>query len=104
MGVAVVLPCSVMKIGRIFRGCPFQPAHDILVKAGFIVVYNNTGGDVHGGDEHHPFADTAPPQNVLERRGDVHQFLAFLCLEPEVFRMAFHTDLSFVMVAVRGIW
>jgi hypothetical protein len=68
----------------------FQPDIIVMVQAGFIVVDENRGGDVHGVDECEAILDAALVDSSLHVAGDVDEGASGGHFEPEFFAVAFH--------------
>ena len=64
VGVAVRLAGAVVPVARVERSHLLQPLVDILYEAVLRIVDIDAGGDVHRGNQHHPFTDIAPVEDV----------------------------------------
>jgi hypothetical protein len=73
-----------------FGGEFFEPAFPIAEEAGFVVVDENAGGDVHGVDEDEAFFDAGLGDGGLDVCGDVDEAAAGGDVEPEFFAVGFH--------------
>ena len=90
VGIAIVFPRLVMPIGLAEGRQSLQPLVDVLDKPWLVVIHIHSGGDVHGGNQHHALAHTAARHDFLYLRGDVHVLPVLLGVEGQVFGMEFH--------------
>src|SRR6185437_2332951 len=67
-----------------------QPFVDVLYEAGFVVVYIDGSGDVHGGDERQSFLHAALAHGGFYLRRDVNVVAMFLGVELQVFGVCLH--------------
>jgi hypothetical protein len=51
----------------------FEPDVVVVMEAGFIVIDEDAGGDVHGVDEAESFADPTLSECGLDLRGDIEE-------------------------------
>ena len=87
VGVRVHLPGVVAVGGHGFVGGEFfEPGVKIVVQAGFIVVDENAGGDVHGVGQAQAFLYSRLPQQGIYFTGDIDKLPGFFGIEPEFFR------------------
>src|SRR5579872_6617091 len=68
----------------------FQPLIDVLDQSPFIVVDVDSGGDVHSGDQYHPFLDAALVYDRLNLRGDMYICSVRFGMKLQVFSEDFH--------------
>jgi hypothetical protein len=61
-----------------------EPFERVGLDPGLVVVDPDPGGDVHGGDEHHPLLDAGLVHGPLDVLGDAHELPALRCLEGHV--------------------
>ncbi|VTR70089.1 hypothetical protein DESC_780278 [Desulfosarcina cetonica] len=78
---------------RFVGGQFFQPDIIVVVQAGFIVIDEHRGGDVHRVDQHQALFDAAFVDALLNVGCDVDERPAGGDLEPEFFAVAFHRKL-----------
>ena len=91
VGICVVLAAVVGVLGMgMFRGELFEPAFEIGVEPGFIVVDENRGGNVHGVDQAEPLLNRALTQTFLDVLRDIDQTAARRHFKPEFFSIGFH--------------
>ncbi|HEX5751441.1 MAG TPA: hypothetical protein VFZ09_34785 [Archangium sp.] len=62
------------------------------METGLVVVDEDPGGDVHGGDEHHAFLDAALADELGDGVGDANELPALAGLEGEVFGEGLHGE------------
>ena len=74
------------------RGQMLQPFFVVLQQTGLVVVDKNGSGDVHGIDKDKALPNTALVNALFHLRGDVHKTPARRDLKPELFAIAFHTE------------
>ena len=91
VGVGIVFGSVVRVLGvRMLGGEFFEPFFEVAVQAGFVVIDEHTGRDVHGIDQAEPLADAAFREALLDLRGDVQKGAAFGDFEPEFLAVGFH--------------
>src|SRR5512133_255452 len=97
MGIAVILAGPVVEVAagggiaaRVEGGQLLQPAEVILLEAGFLVVDEDAGGDVHGVDQAEALADAAIADGGGHFRRDVHEAGAAGEMDGEDVAMALH--------------
>ena len=70
VGIAIVFTCLMMPIAGIF-GCQLLcPFHDVVVKAGFLILDDDRCSEVHGGYQGQPFLDSAFTNDAFDVVGD----------------------------------
>jgi hypothetical protein len=91
MGIRVILSSIVAVLAvRLFGGEFFQPDFDVAMKAAFIVVDEDAGGDVHGIDQAQAFANATFADRFRYIGGDVLELTALRHVEPEFLAEGFH--------------
>jgi len=70
----------------------FKPDVEVVVKAGFIVVDKNTGGDVHGVDEAEAFLYARFTKQGFYFPCDVDKLTGLFGVEPQFFCKRFHLN------------
>src|SRR6266446_693549 len=103
MGIAVVFARAVMVILRVFGSDLLYPLHNVLPKAGLVVIDYHSGSDMHRRDKRESFLDAALCDNVLHLLGDRHKFFPLLGMEGEVGGMRFHAILLQIH-RPSGVW
>jgi hypothetical protein len=81
VGIPVVLACLVMAIAGIYGFKLLCPFHDVAVEAGFLVLDDDSCGEVHRGYEGKTFLDSAFMNDAFDFFGDGDDFCAFLVLK-----------------------
>src|SRR5262245_40017855 len=96
MGGGVVLPGLVGTVARRVPGGDrrLEPVENVVPESGLVIVDEDGGADMHGGDQHESLADPAGSHLTLDLIGDVDDFLAVLGLEPEIVGMRGHRVVS----------
>ena len=61
-------PVLVVAVVGVLGGEAFEEVVEVFQEAGFVVVDEDAGGDVHGGDEHHALAEWRPRGRRSRRR------------------------------------
>ena len=91
VGVGVVLRAVVCVLAVGLLRCELlQPALEICMQPGLVVVDEHAGRDVHRVHEAQTLFDRALAQALLDLRGDVDEAAAGRHLEPEFFAVGFH--------------
>jgi hypothetical protein len=91
VSVGIVLGAIVVVLAVGFFGSElFQPAFEIAVEAGFVVIDEDARGDVHGVDEAQPIANATFAHGAGDIRRDIEQLAALGDIEPEFFAVRFH--------------
>lgn len=85
MGIAIILASLVMFVVFFERSEMVKPLVNVLDQSGFIVVYVNAGGDVHGGDQCHAFFDPTLFDHGFHLGRDVDVLAMFLGVKGQVF-------------------
>jgi hypothetical protein len=62
------------------------------MKARFVVVDKNAGGNVHGVTQAQAFFNPRFGKQGFHFAGNVDKFPGFLCIEPQFFRDGFHSN------------
>ena len=84
VGVGVVFAGAVVVVlggGRVGSEF-FEPHFVVVMEAGFVVVDEDAGGDVHGVAEAEAFVDAAAQDEFLDGVGDVDEAAAAFDFEP----------------------
>ena len=89
VGVVLAAVVPVLIVGLLRREF-FQPDLEVVMQAGFVVVDEDGGSDVHGVDQAEAFPHAAFAQRGVDLRGDVHELPALGQFEPEFFAEGFH--------------
>lgn len=103
VGVGIVFSGAIVLILRhrlVWRQC-FQPLLIILMQAGFVIVDEYGGGDVHRVDQHQPLGHAAFFQAPLDVRRNIDEGPAGGDLEPKFPAVGFHA-LEDIRVRRRG--
>jgi hypothetical protein len=90
MGITIIFARLVMVIVWIFGRQFLHPLHDIAVEAGFLVVDDDRGSDVHGGDKGETIPDATLADDALYVIGDRNDFFAFFGVKGQVDGVGFH--------------
>ena len=91
VGVGVVLGPVVGVLGPGFLGGEFfQPAFEVLMEAGLVIVDEHAGADVHGVAEQEAIGDRAVTEAADDVGSDVDESASGGDIEPEFLAVAFH--------------
>jgi hypothetical protein len=95
MGIRVVLTHVMPVLGHGFMGSQFlQPDLIVVMQAGFIVINENRGRDVHGIDEDKAFLDVALPQAFINLGRNIDESPPCRDVEPQFFSKTLHEKVS----------
>jgi hypothetical protein len=86
IGVILEGVMSILRM-RLLWGNLLQPFLEVGMKAAFVIIDENRGGDMHGVTQENPFRDGTPRQTFLDLLGDVYQFPASLGIKPQLLPM-----------------
>jgi hypothetical protein len=93
IGVIFTTIMVVLGIGP-FRSQHFKPLFEIQVQAGFIVIYENTGGDMHCIAQKQALLDPAFLQTFANLRSNVHKIPSLADLIPKFLSEVLHDAAS----------
>jgi hypothetical protein len=90
--IGILLAGAVMPVlaDGLMRRQAFQPFLISMVEAGFIVIDEHRGGDVHGIDQHKALFYATLSQGLFHLRGDIDEGDAIRQVEPEFLAKRFH--------------
>ena len=103
MGIGIVFTGVVVTVAtdRLVRRQFFQPLGVIVMQTTLVVVNKDTGGDVHGINQHQALAHATLTQALIHLFGDADKGHAGGRIKPQFFTVTFHADIPRAKVKSR---
>ena len=100
VGISVGFPRAVMPVVRPKRGQALRPLHQVHFDSRFFIVHENTGRDMHGRNQRHPFPYAAFLHSIGNQACNVDKLPLVFRVKPVIYGVRFQAfnPLSFLFV------
>jgi hypothetical protein len=80
VGIGIVFAAIVLVLGvGLLRSKLFQSLFVVVMQSAFIIIDEDTGGDVHRVDQDKSFPDSAFSKALLNSQGDIDELTPLFC-------------------------